>query len=409
MVSGSLLVLLSLTFVELAPATGDWPAWRGADRTGLSTETGLLRAWPEAGPELLWTARGLGDGFSTPAVAGNLILVMGNHDAQEWVMALDRAHEGKLVWETPTGAVRHGGGGYAGPRSTPTVDGALTYALGLNGDLVCLTTKTGELVWKKELASEEFGGQMGGWGYCESVLVDGPWVVCTPGGNKATMLALDKKSGEPIWRSDFGDGAHYSSIVVAELAGRKQYVQLLQSAVVGVDAADGKLLWKYGRCCNGTANCSTPVIRGDAVFAASGYGTGGALLQIESQGGEFAAREVYFSTNMRNHHGGMVVVDGYLYGSDEGILTCLNLETGEVAWRDRGPGKCSVAYAEGQLFLRSEGGVVTLAAASSEQFEMRGQFQETETSGAPTWPHPVLAHGCLYLRDQDKLCCFRVK
>lgn len=407
---GSLVVALSLSFAEFKPEqSGDWPAWRGADRSGLSAETGLLDQWPEGGPKVLWTVTGMGAGFATPSVAGDRIFLMGDREGQEWVIALDRNQQGKEVWSTATGPVRANGGGYPGPRSTPTVDGDVLYSLGLNGDLVCLETASGEVVWKQDLRSAEFGGQVGGWGYCESVLVDGPWVVCTPGGSQATMMALDKKTGQPVWKANFGDNAHYSSIVKAEIAGRKQYVQLMQSAVVGVDAANGKLLWKYNRCCNGTANCSTPVVQGDTVFAASGYGTGGGLVRIVRQGDEFQAEEVYFTKEMKNHHGGMLVLDGYLYGSDEGVPTCLNVATGKVAWRNRSPGKSSLTYADGNLFLRSEGGLVSLVKATPQGFEMSGQFEEKETSGAPTWPHPVVAGGRLYLRDQDKLACYDVK
>lgn len=387
----------------------DWPAWRGPDRTGLSNETGLLKSWPEGGPRLLWKTEGLGEGYSTPSVSGKLIFEMGNRDGQEWLMALDRTNRGEEAWSIALGAVRHGGGGYAGPRSTPTVDGNRVFALGLNGDLVCCNVQTGDLVWKRDLVGE-FAGKVGGWGYSESVLVDGPLLICTPGGQQATLLALDKKTGEPVWEAKVGDVADYSSIIKAKIDGVPQYVQFTKKGVIGVNAENGEFLWRYDAPANGTANASTPLFADDSVFAASGYGTGGGLVRLNRRGKEFEAEEVYFTKEMKNHHGGMLLLDGYLYGSnDPGVLTCLDYKTGEVQWKDRSCGKCSLTYADGMLFCRSEGGPVSLVKATPEEFELLGRFEQPDRSGKPNWPHPVVADGRLYLRDQGMLFCYDVR
>ncbi|HVC94606.1 MAG TPA: PQQ-binding-like beta-propeller repeat protein [Pirellulales bacterium] len=408
------LALLCLTLVSakpVKPRTGtaaDWPAWRGADRTGISHETGLMTFWPEGGPKLLWKCSGLGEGYSTPSVAGKLIYGMGNANGQEWVFALDRTQSGKQVWATPLGSVRHDGQGYAGPRSTPTVDGGRVYTLGLAGDLVAVDAKNGNMIWRHDLKGE-FGGSVGGWGYSESVLVDGPWVVCTPGGAQATMLALKKDDGTPVWQAKVGDVADYSSIIKIEVDGVKQYVQLTRQGVIGVNAANGEFLWRYDAPANGTANASTPVFGGADVFAASGYGNGGGLVHLTRSGNQFEAKEVYFTKKMKSQHGGMVLVDGYLYGSDDAVFTCLEFKTGEVQWTDRLPQKGSVVCADGMLFCRGEGGKVSLVRATPEKCELLGQFDEPERSGKATWPYPVVADGRLYLRDQDNLFCYDVR
>jgi outer membrane protein assembly factor BamB len=390
-----------------APAH-DWPAWRGPDRTGRSSETGLLSAWPEGGPKLLWTAVGLGDGFSTPSIAGKLIYVMGNRDGNELVLALDRTSQGKIVWQHALGPVRHDGGGYPGPRSTPTVDGRRVYALGLNGDLVCLDALKGGEQWRHNL-KDDFDGQVGGWGYSESVLVDGPWVVCTPGGKRATLVALNKTNGQPVWEAPVGDVADYASILPIEVAGLRQYVQLTKQGVVGVKADDGTFLWRYNAPANGTANAATPLFANDSVFAASNYGQGGGRVGLTREGDAIAAEQIYFTKKMKNHHGGMVLIDGYLYGADDSLLTCLDFKTGEVKWQDRAPGKCSIVYADGMLYCRNEGGPVMLVKATPDGFQPAGRFEQPDRSQRNAWPHPVIADGRLYLRDQDKLFCYDVR
>ncbi len=408
-----LVAALSLGSLAAAPSqktgTRDWPAWRGPERNGISRETGLLREWPEGGPRLLWTASGLGEGFSTPSVAGGVIYVMGNRDGQELVLALDAAAEGKELWATPLGDVRHTGSGYPGPRSTPTVDGERLYVLGLNGDLACLSTRSGRIIWKRDLKAE-FGGVTPNWGYSESVLVDGPWVLCTPGGKQATIAALNKTNGKTVWEAKIGDEAGYSSILAAQIRGVKQYLQLTDAGLVGVDAQHGKLLWRYDAMANQTANIATPLCVGDRVFAATGYGAGGGLAEVKRDGDAFEASQVYFTKQMKNHHGGMVVVDGYLYGcNDPGLLTCLDFATGEMKWSDRGPGKCSLVYADGMLYARGETGTVSLVEATPTGYRLHGRFEQPGRSDAPSWPHPVIADGKLYLRDQDKLLCYDVR
>ncbi len=387
----------------------DWPQWRGPNRDGISSEKGLLREWPDGGPKLLWKATGLGEGFSGPAVVGNRLYSMGNADGQEWVFCLDLNQRGKPIWGTPIGRIRHTGSGYPGTRSTPTIDGDRLYALGINGDLVCLDVRTGRVIWRVDLV-RDLGGSIPQWGYSESVLIDGPWVLCTPGGQKATMAALNKADGRLVWGSPVGDPAAYSSIVKAELAEVPQYITFTARGVVGVAAKDGAPLWRYDRPANRTANIATCVVYGQTVFAASGYGTGGGAAWITGTSDGFDAKELYFTRDMQNHHGGVIHVGDYLYGaSNPGVLTCINYRTGETVWQEREPGKCSILYADGMLFCRDERGPITLVEATPEGYRRRGRFDQPHRSDRRAWPHPVIAGGRLLIRDQDVLLCYQVK
>jgi outer membrane protein assembly factor BamB len=404
------LVLSALAADAFEPRPNDWPQWQGRDRTAVSRETGLLKRWPKDGPPLAWQVKALGDGYATPTVAAGRIFCMGNRNKTEYLMAF--AEEGgEDLWATATGPVRADGGGYQGPRCSPTVDGDRVYALGLNGDLVCVEAATGKEVWRKDLR-KDFDGSVGGWGYSESPLIDGDKLLCTPGGKKAALVALNKKTGEVIWKGVVpqGDHADYSSIIAVQVHGKRQYVQFLGGGVVGL-SEDGAFLWRYDAPHNGTANCSTPLFHDNQVFAASGYGTGGGLAKLSHSGDKWTAEEVYFTKHMKNHHGGMVLIDGHVYGSDEGHLTCLDFKTGEVKWAARAPGKGSIASADGRLYYRNEdaGGAVVLAEVNPEKYVEVGRFTPPAKSGDPSWPHPVIANGKLYLRDQGYLFCYDVK
>lgn len=387
----------------------DWPQWQGPERTAQSRETGLLENWPKGGPKMAWKATGCGAGFVTPSVAAGRVFTMGDLEKVEYAICLKDA-DGSQLWKTALGPVRSGGGGYPGPRCTPTVDGDVVYCLGLNGDLVCLKVADGKEVWRKDLV-KEFGGQPGGWGYCESPLVDGDWLLVTPGGKKASIVALNKKTGERVWTAVVpqGDRAGYSSIVAATIQGEKQYIQFMGRGVVAVASKDGAFLWRFDRAANGTANISTPIVKNDLVFSASAYGTGGALARISKTDAGLKADNVYFTENMQNHHGGMVLIDGYLYGENRGELTCLKFDDGEVQWTAKGAGKGSIAFAEGRLYYRNEGGKIHLIEANPKQYVLIASFSQPDRSKRPAWAHPVIANGRLYIADQDALLCYDVK
>jgi outer membrane protein assembly factor BamB len=282
--------------------------------------------------------------------------------------------------------------------------------LGANGDLVCARIADGSVVWSDNILQTYQGNNIV-WGISESVLIDGNQLICTPGGQAATVVALDKRTGKPIWRSlvQGAPQAGYSSPIVVTVGNVRQYVNFVHTGVVGIRANDGTPLWGQRASANDTANCSAPLATADVVFTASGYGTGAALFRLAGRGNQVASEVVYTTKEMKNHHGGMVLLDGYVYGFDEAILTCLDLRTGKPAWQNRSVGKGSVTYADGKLYLRSEEGPVALAAATPEGYRELGRFTPPNRTGRPAWAHPVIAGGRLYIRDQDTLAVFHLK
>jgi len=392
-------------------AAFDWPQWRGRERNGISRETGLLKSWPATGPPLLWKSSGLGGGYSAPSIAGGRIYGMGYRGEEEVVWALDE-QTGKEVWSTPIVAANRQVGYNEGSRCTTTVDGDRLYALGVGGDLVCLDRASGKPRWQKNFVSE-FGGRIPNWGYSESPLVDGEKLIATPGGPEATIVALNKLTGEVIWKARVpeGDSAHYASCIAADVNGQREYIQFLSGGLVGILASDGKFLWKYNRHANLTANIDTPIFRDNCVLISAGYGSGAGLVRLQPAAGGVTATEVYFNPDLKSKHGGMVLVGDYVYGFDDpGTLTCMEFKTGKTVWRDRSVGgNASVTYADGHLYCRSQMGPVALVTATPAGYQENGRFDQPDRSSASSWSHPVICHGRLYLRDQDVMLCYDVK
>jgi outer membrane protein assembly factor BamB len=387
-------------------ASTDWPQWRGAGRDGVSRDTGLLRQWPRSGPSLACSATQLGTGYGSIAVAGDRVFVQGMKNRQSVVTSLDRA-SGKAVWSVALGSAQENDRG-SGPRGTPTIDADRVYVLTENGDLVCLMVADGKIVWRRNIL-KDFGGRNINWLVSESPLVDGNRVIVMPGGRNAGIAALDKMTGATIWATkELSDEAGYSSPVVADVQGVRTIMAFTGNAAVGVRATDGRLMWRYGNASNNTANITTPVYANGKVFFTSAYGTGGALLRLQAKGEAVTAEEIYFTRNMQNHHGGVVLVDGYLYGFNNSILTCMEFETGKVLWRDRSVGKGSVAYADGHLYVLSEDNVVGLVEATPAGYREKGRFTIAD-QGWPSWAHPVVSGGRLYLRNQNVLASYDVR
>jgi outer membrane protein assembly factor BamB len=398
----------------VSAASGDWPQWRGPNHDDISTETGLLKDWPQGGPKLAWEAKGLGAGYSAVSIFGDRIFTAGDKGEESFVEALNLA-DGKPLWSSKLGKAGTGGQGqpqFEGPRATPTTDGELVFAVSQWGEMVCLQADTGKEVWRKDY-TKDFGGACPMWGYAESPLIDGEKVIVTPGGGQGALVALNKKTGAVIWQSkDFTDSAHYSSVIISELGGVRQYIQLTPSSVAGIGAADGKLLWKAPRKGN-VAVISTPVYDDGFVYVTSGYGAGCNLFKVNAESGKFSTEQVYANKIMANHHGGVVKVGDCVYGYSEGKgWTCQDFKTGEAKWQEREKlGKGSVAFADGRLYLRQEdkNGTVAIIEASPEGYREHGRFEQPDRSSKKSWPHPVIAGGKLYLRDQDVLLCYDVK
>jgi outer membrane protein assembly factor BamB len=415
------LVLPGATAFAGAPSSFDWPQWQGPDRNAVSKERGLLKQWPKDGPPLAWEVKGLGGGYSAPSVAAGRVFGMSDRGNDEVVWALSEK-DGKRLWVRRLGPAfpQRAPQGREGPGCTPTVDGERLYVLSLAGALACLRVGDGNVIWRRSL-TRDFGGRLPRWSYRESPLVDGDQVICTPGGRDATLAALNKKTGKTVWKSRVpgSPGPAYASAIALDFGGQRQYVQFTQRALVGVAASDGKFLWRFDRAASRNGiNCSTPVYHDGRVFASSAYGTGGGLVKLSQDGnGGAKADEVYFTKKMQNHHGGMILLDGCLYGANGGnqggFLACLDFRTGKVLWDERDGDqrapKGSVALADGRLYYRTENGTMLLIEPDPKRYIERGRFNQPHRSGKPAWPHPVIANGKLYLRDQGVLLCYDVK
>jgi outer membrane protein assembly factor BamB len=383
----------------------DWPQWQGPDRTGISKETGLLAAWPANGPAVVWSAGGLGNGYGSMAVAGERVFVQGTRGNRSVVVALNRA-DGREVWSKALGAAGNDDRG-PGPRGTPTVDGDRMYVLTELGDLACLKTD-GTEVWQRNIL-RDFSGPQIRWQISESPLVDGPHLIVSPGGPGAGMVKLDKLTGKTVWTAkDLSDAAGYSSPIVADVQGVRTYLTFTSGAGVGVRASDGKLMFRYPRAANNVANITTPIFFDNKVFFTSAYDTGGGLVDLSVQNGEVKAKEIYFTREMKNHHGGVILHNGYLYGFNDSILTCLEWATGKMMWRDRSVGKGSVMFADGHLYLQGENNIVGLAEASPAGYKEKGRFTIAD-KGLPSWAHPVVSGGRLYVRNQDTLVAYDIR
>ena len=322
------------------------------------------------------------------------------------VAALDEAN-GRLLWSRAVGNARNNDRG-TGPRSTPTLDGDRLYALTENGDLVSLAAADGALFWQRNIL-EDFGGRNIDWLLSESPLVDGDRVYVTPGGRGTGIVALNKLTGETVWTSDeLSDRAGYSSLILRDVGGVETLMTLTSRAGVGVRASDGRLMWSYDGAANRTANAATPVFHDDKVFFSSSYGGGGGLVRLVAVGGSVQAEEVYHTRQMANHHGGLVYVDGYLYGFHNSVLTCLDFETGERMWRDRSVGKGSVSYADGHLYILSEDNEVGLVEATPGGYVEKGRF-EIEDQGLSSWAHPAIGNGKLFIRNQGTIAAYDIR
>ena len=400
----------------------DWPQWRGPNRDGVCTETGLLKSWPEEGPKLLWELTGLGKGYSSLTIVGGRLYTMGDvllgSENVQCVLAYDLSTRRRL-WAAEVGPIHNDG-----PRCTPTVEEDFIYAIGTSGDVVCIEADTGKVRWSKNLQAD-LGGKNPNWKYSESPLVDGDKLLCTPGGRNAVIAALDKKTGELIWKSSMPDigpkgkeEAGYSSIVVTETDDIQQYVQLTNKGLIGIDAKDGRFLWGYNKIANRVANIPTPVVHGEYIFCSTSYSTGSALIKLTASGNNIEAKEIYFldDRTFQNHHGGFVRIGDYIYGGHDhgkGKPTCIEMKTGKIMWQEDQPGggSAAVLYADGHLYFRYEDNVLALIEANPRKYNLKSTFKLPKREGmsGPGWPHLVIADGRLYARHADVLMVYDIK
>src|SRR5579884_1052257 len=417
-ISGLAALALVLPLTALA---ADWPQWRGPDRNGISKEKGLLQKWPKDGPPLAWTFKNAGTGFTAPAVVGGTVYSMAARKADEYVFALD--DKGKEKWATKIGTAYdwEGNSWNYGPNATPSVDGDLVFALGSQGILVCVKKDNGTEVWRKDLPKELSaevnpsggGPENTGWGFAWSPLVDGDKLIITPGGPKGLFAALDKKTGKLLWQTkDIPEQATYSSPILADIHGVRQYIALTQNGAVGV-SQNGEKLWEHRRTRKfPDVVIPTPVCRGDLVFTTACTNAGDELIKIEPDGKKFKATTVYLKRDLSSGSGGVVLVDQYIYGYNyRREWMCLDFATGALKWRSTQLGPGSVVYADGRLYVQAEDeGIVALLEPSPAGYKEVSRFTLPERSKPPKtnardWTHPVIADGHLYLRAQDLFFC----
>ena len=432
LLNDSLLCCVFLIFLPSTVCAEDWPQTQGKNRDNKSKETGLLSEWPQDGPSLLWTFRHSGVGYSGPAVVGDRIYIMGGRNGRAELLSI-KATSGELVWSKPFNSKTfdfEGNSWGAGPRATPTVAGEMIYALAGDGELAAFNTK-GEIQWQKNMVSD-LGGEISivdagepetyGWGFCWSPLVDKNKVICVPGGSQGMVAALDRGTGEVIWRSkNLTDAATYSSPIKATVDGVDTYIVMTQSGMAGIAASDGELLWNYKRDQPySDVVIPTPVYHDRYVYASVGS-AGCDLIKLDKQNELcFNVTKVYFSRNMKNELGGFVLHSGHIYGSSARRgWVCQTFENGELEWYSKrvpdALGEGSVAYADGHLYLYAEREAdVALIEAFPEGYREKGRFKLPEESKmrAPSgknWTHPVIAGGKLYLRDQELLFCYDIE
>lgn len=406
--------LMAGNFVSSSIAA-EWNQWRGPNRDGKSPDKNLLKTWPVAGPQLLWKYEGVGNGFSTIAIAEGLIFTQGQKQGKCHLIAL-QPDGAKEVWSLAFGEGE--------PNGAPAVSGGIVFAEDSKGNFVAANAKTGSEGWRKNFAKDFGGAMMSEWGYSEGPLIDGDRVILTPGGPDALMVALDKKTGKVIWQAktpDLGDkgkpGAGYTGAVISNAGGIKQYVNLVGKAVIGVSADKGVVLWHYGGVNNDTANIPTPLVKDNFVFVSTGYGAGAALLEITKSGSGLAVKEVYKldSGKFQNHHGGMIMDGDYIYagtGHNNGFPICLEWKTGKIKWGEerhsKGKESAAALWADGRLIFRYQNGIVALIDGSPNGYKELGSF-EPVFNEREAWAHPVVLDGKLYLRSQNVLMCYDVR
>ena len=414
---------IMLIINSISSSGQDWAQWRGPQRDGVLMQKDLNLDWSAKKPTLLWSFKQAGAGYSSPSIVGTTLYCQGASEDNDFAFALD-TKTGNIKWKQTLGDeyVQNDNRGN-GPRGAVTVDGDKLYLIRGGGQIVCLSAADGKIIWQKDFKNDFNGKLMSNWGFSESPLIDGNHVICTPGGSDGTIMALDKNTGAIVWATkELTDASGHSSAIVAEVNGVRQYIQQTSKGVVGVSAKDGKLLWKVDIAGYRTAVIPTPVYFDNMVYVTNGYQAGCTLVKLTKDGNIFNAETVYSNKNLENQHGGVVLMNGYIYGFCERPTSswiCQNLTTGETVWshkpEDDGVAKGAVLGVNDRLLLLDEQtGTIAVAAASPDGWKEFGRLPipaRTEISSNPdcVWTHPVIADGKLYVRDKDLLFCFDLK
>lgn len=401
--------LLSSALMGANAEEPSWPQFHGPNRDNISTETGLLNEWPQRGPKLLWTAGGLGEGFASLSIASGMIYTAGNIADDTVITAMGM--DGKTLWQVNNGKAWHNP--VPGARGTPTIDGDRLYHESPFGDVVCLDARTGEKIWGVNIL-DEFHSRPNQWALAESLLIDGDRVICRPGGPEASFVAFDKRTGQVVWTTPTtGDLAGYSSTVLAEFQGLRILLALASQSLVGANADGGKLLFRFEHKTPFDENIGTPIYHDGQVFISTRT-TGSVLLRLAVDGPRASVKEVWRNTDLDNQHGGVVLVDGHLYGSSHvntgGKWICVEWKTGRTKFVEEGIGaKGSVTCADGMLYAMDEHGTVGLVRPNPSAYEIISQFNIPKGGRGPTWAHPVVCGGRLYVRHGEFLYAYAVR
>jgi len=414
--TGLIVLIPALVVVTAAAALGGeaaWPCLHGQGRDNRSAETGLLKAWPKDGPQLVWTAPGIGHGYSSVAVAGGRIFTAGMIEKETYVTALDL--NGKVLWRKPNGESWQASGrqrwavAYSGSRGTPTVDGDTVYHLSDLGKLTAFDVRTGDERWRVDLP-EAFEAKIPKYGFSESVLIQGDRLFCCPGGKTGYIVALDKRTGSTLWaNTEVAGSIGYSSPVVAEIDGVEQIINMSAARVFGVRPDNGQLLWQYAFGNKRNNSATDAIIRDGLVYVSSGYGKGSALLRPRRQDdGRFTVEPVWSSDLLDNHHGGVILLDGHLYGAGHQAKGwfCLSFENGKKLWQ--APGKGSLTYAEDRFYCLDEKGTMSLIQPTPEKWSVVSSFAVPKGGRGAYWAHPVVCGGRLYVRHSETLYAYRL-
>lgn len=408
---------LFICFLSSFCQADDWPSYRGTMRDGVSRETGLLQSWPEDGPNLLWQFSKLGNGFGAPSIVADKLYINGHLKGMEYLICLN-AETGKPIWATPVGPAKHPGGGTPGARSTPTVHRDMVYTLGIMGDLVACDAGTGRVIWRRNLV-RQFGGVCPKNGYSESPLVDGKWIVFCPGGKSATVCALFRVNGQPVflsgmrpWRCATGDPAGYASIVKASIGGQQQYLVQTANGLLGVRVRGGDLLWRYDdvRANELTPLNNTPIWYAQTVFQTGPENSAMLWPKKAESGSTFNVNEIYKSEEFKVPFLSAIRVNDMIFGGlDEGQFACAGLKDGKIKWSTEKCGQdCSCTYADGMLYVRNIKGGVSLVSATDKDFACQGRFVLPGGPKRAGFAAPVIANGRMYVRDQSFLFCYDV-
>jgi outer membrane protein assembly factor BamB len=377
--------------------------WRGEDRTGRYSETGLLKAWPEGGPEFLWEYPGLGNGYSSPVITSDRLYITGEVDTITNLFALD--HSGKLIWDTPIG--REWTINYPGSRSTPTLVDDLIYVSTGLGTVACVYAKTGEIKWSKDM-QVDFHAPLTTFGYSESLLVDGNLVYCTPGNADTNIVALDRFTGDILWISNgLGEKTAYCSPLLIRLPGRDILVTFTAHALLGIDAKDGKILWSHVQESEGDVHVNTPWYETGYLYYMTGDGNGSVKLRLTEDGS--AITEVWRNKTCDNTMGGFIKLGDYLYtasyaGRQWYIQDAVSGTLVDSVKFDKG----STIFADGMLYLYNERGQLGLFKPDGPKMEMISSFKITKGSKAH-YAHPVICNGVLYVRHGTSLLAYNIK